>query len=137
MEDKRNPLGLTKFIVGQRLRDSRYKMVEPPINSKGKQYKSEQWNLGLRFIFDNLDDCIVQNWYGCSHCQQLWNRILSSGSSDMLNHVRKCGIPIKFQLTVDEMYDLMTKISKISNKVGEIPRNAFERYAPKPENQWY
>lgn len=99
-------------------------MREPPTKTGGKPYNSEQWALGVRFIYDKLDQSFLENWYCCMHCKKLWNRFLSSGTSDMLKHVQAHKKPKGYNLTQEDMF------------YGEIPPDIFKHYLPKPDAKW-
>lgn len=81
-QNKTNPLGLTRPLVLRRLRKWRYVHKDPSI-----QYTSEVWNF-IKFIFDAGKNRYVENWFGCIHCDQLYNRSLHNGSSSMLRHAK-------------------------------------------------
>lgn len=132
MVKEKNPFNLTEELIAQRLRIDRYALVDAPKKGKGKAYTSKQWAMGIKFLFDKSKDCIVENWYGCEFCDKLFNKFLSGGSSEMLSHANKHAEPKNYELSEDEVIELIIE----SAKFDEITRDMLHRNLPKQDEEW-
>lgn len=80
-----NPFGLNEQEIYKRIISGTLYVGSPP---QARKYKSSQWQLGMKFLY-SCKGQVCENWYICSVCGLTYNQILSAGTANMLNHVRK------------------------------------------------
>lgn len=120
---------MTEEKILNGLKDGSIVPGDPP----SKKFKSEQWKLGIRFLFDAATNEEITNWFYCDKCAWVQNTVLGGGTGNLLKHAQK-HIHLTYKLSKQQLVDALEMASKFTKLTGTIPD--YKNTIPKPED-WY
>lgn len=121
-----NPTNYTHEMVFKGNIDRSLRVGPPPVE---KKMKSEQWKLGMQFVYFTQSQEECTNWYYCSICAWTHNQKLSSGTRNILSHVRG-HINDTYTLTRDQLASIIWKATQIKKLSGSLTLAKIKKLIP-------
>lgn len=128
-----NPKGLTEQLILEGLQKKTIVFGSPPAD---KKYTSQQWQMGMRFLYEVEEDgsrSEIQNWFFCEICGWTTNLALGGGTGNLLHHAKK-HFEGKYKFSKSELVELLQKVAEHTQATETIPD--FKKILPSPE-KWY
>lgn len=127
--ENKNPTGMDDLDI---LKGIAHHTIVPGAPPKKKKCTSEQWQMGIQFLYFAATMEEIPNWFYCTKCTWLSNTILGGGTGNLMQHA-KSHISETYKLTKEELLKAFEKCCEFVKKTGKSPD--FKKI-PLPK-EWY
>lgn len=90
---------------------------DPP---KKRKCTSQQWKMGMQFLFfaDNHEE--IPNWFYCNKCDWIENAVLGGGTGNLINHARSHVTEV-FKFSREQLEEAFKACAEYVKTTGKIP----------------
>lgn len=124
----KNPLNMTEAKILNGLKEGTIIAGDPP---KNKKFSSEQWKMGIKFLYDADSNEEIKNWYFCEKCAWVQNVLLGGGTGNLLKHARQ-HLQETYKFTKSELVELLIRTSNYTSSTNATPN--FNKVLPKQKD---